>query len=196
MTKLSPVHSPGQKVSIALLHHPVYDKNRRVVATAITNLDLHDMARMARTFDLNRYFVVTPVEEQRLLAERIRGHWQDGWGGSYNPDRREAMELLQVMPDLDSVLAELENNNQGTPRIIATGAAQRVGSISCAALRTAISEEDGPFLLLFGTGWGLSDEVFEKAHMVLEPIMGAGEYNHLSVRAAAAIILDRLFGGR
>ena len=47
-------------------------------------------------------------------------------------------------------------------------------------------------LLLFGTGWGLTVEVLGQADMVLEPIRGVGDYNHLSVRAAAAVILDRL----
>lgn len=184
------------EVSIALLHYPVYDKNGRVVATAVTNLDLHDMARLARTFGLHRYFVVTPVEEQRLLAERIRGHWQDGWGGSYNPHRREAMELLRVMPDLDCVVAEMEHCHKRMPRIIATGAAQRGGSVSCTQLRRMMDEEEGPLLLLFGTGWGMTDELFERADLVLEPIRGRDGFNHLSVRAAAAIILDRLLGER
>ena len=61
----------GSNVSIALVHYPVYDKNRQVVATAVTNLDLHDIARAARTYGLFRYYVVTPVSEQRELAERI-----------------------------------------------------------------------------------------------------------------------------
>ena len=55
----------GANVSVALLHYPVYDKNRQVVATAVTNLDLHDIARAAKTFGLFRYYVVTPVPEQR-----------------------------------------------------------------------------------------------------------------------------------
>ena len=33
---------------VALVHHPVYDKNHKVVATALTNLDLHDIARSSR----------------------------------------------------------------------------------------------------------------------------------------------------
>jgi hypothetical protein len=186
----------GSRVSIALLHYPVYDRNSRVVATAVTNLDIHDMARLARTFGLFRYYVVTPVDEQRILAERIRAHWQDGWGGSYNPDRREALELLRVSPELDAVLADLEDNFQRPATIVVTGAKDRPGAISCDGLRRRIQDEEGPYLLLFGTGWGLTDELFERADFVLEPIKGAGEYNHLSVRAAAAIILDRLMGQR
>jgi hypothetical protein len=186
----------GSRVSIALLHYPVYDRNSRVVATAVTNLDLHDIARMARTFGLFRYYVVTPVEEQRILAERIRAHWQDGWGGSYNPDRRSALELLQVAPDMDTVLADIEDCYKRPARIVVTGAKERPGVISFDGLRRRVQDEEGPFLLLFGTGWGLTDELFERADFVLEPIKGAGEYNHLSVRSAAAIIMDRLLGQR
>jgi len=186
----------GPKVSIALLHYPVYDRNRREVATAVTNLDLHDLARMARTYGLFRYYVVTPVLEQRILAERIRGHWQDGAGGNYNPDRREALKLLQIVPGLDDVLADLENINNRKVQVIATGACPRKGALSCGELRRTMEEGNGPYLLLFGTGWGLTDELFERADLILEPIKGSGDYNHLPVRAAAAIILDRLLGER
>jgi hypothetical protein len=183
-------------VSIALLHYPVYDRNRRVVASAVTNLDLHDIARSARTFGLFRYYVVTPVAEQRILAERIRGHWQDGWGASYNPKRREALELLRVVPELDVALSDLEENWQRPAKIVVTGAQDRPGSISCTGMRRLFEDTGQPFLLLFGTGWGLTEELFARADFVLEPIKGAGEYNHLSVRSATAIILDRLLGER
>ena len=184
------------RVSIALLHYPVYDRNCRVVASAVTNLDLHDIARSARTFGLFRYYVVTPVAEQRILAERIRGHWQDGWGASYNPKRREALELLRVVPELDAALNDLEENWQRPAKIVVTGAQDRPGSISCTELRQLFEDTGQPFLLMFGTGWGLTEELFARADFVLEPIKGADEYNHLSVRSAAAIILDRLLGER
>jgi len=183
-------------VSIALLHYPVYDRNRRVVATAVTNLDLHDIARLARTYGLFRYFVVTPVAEQQMLAERVRSHWQDGWGGSYNPTRREAFELLRVMPGLEDVLEELRDIHGRPARIVATGAGDRENAVTGKALREMIRDDEGPFLILFGTGWGMTDEVFDRADLVLEPIKGPGDYNHLSVRAAAAIIIDRLLGER
>jgi len=50
--------------------------------------------------------------------------------------------------------------------------------------------------MMFGTAWGLADELFRKADHVLQPIEGDNEYNHLSVRCASAIILDRLSGQR
>jgi hypothetical protein len=193
---LTDVIQPGANLSIALLHYPVYDKNRRVVTTAVTNLDLHDIARAARTFGLFRYFVVTPVVEQQALAQRIRSHWQEGWGASYNPKRREALELLRVVPTLDAALADLEQSCGRPARIVVTGAKCRPDAVSFSDLRHLLRATDRPLVLLLGTGWGLTDELFARADFVLEPIRGAGEYNHLSVRAAAAIMLDRLLGER
>ena len=62
---------PKVEAYIALLHYPVFDRTGRVVATAITNLDIHDLARSARTFGLRAYYLVTPLERQRELATRI-----------------------------------------------------------------------------------------------------------------------------
>ena len=49
-----------------------------------------------------------------------------------------------------------------------------------------------PQVILFGTAWGLAPELLDSADQVLKPIEGTGRYNHLSVRSAVAIILDRL----
>ena len=63
-----------------------------------------------------------------------------------------------------------------------------------ARLRLARSER--PVLILFGTGWGLAGEIVAAADVRLEPIRATPDegYNHLSVRAACAITLDRLRG--
>lgn len=79
-----------QPVAVALVHHPVLDRRRDRVTTAVTNLDLHDIARTARTYGVCRYYVVTPVAEQQRLVARIVGHWREGFGAGYNPDRGEA----------------------------------------------------------------------------------------------------------
>jgi hypothetical protein len=183
-------------VSIALLHYPVYDRNGRVVATAITNLDIHDLARLARTFGLFRYYVVTPVMEQRELAERIRAHWREGWGGSYNPDRREALQLLRVTSDLEEVLDDLESSQEKPVTLVATGARERSGALSYEQMRDRMQSGEEHFLVLFGTGWGLADELFDRADCILEPVKALSGYNHLSVRGAAAIVMDRLLGRR
>ena len=186
----------GSNVSIALIHYPVYDKNRQVVASAITNLDLHDIARAARTYGLYRYYVVTPIAEQRDLAERIVGHWREGWGATYNPKRKAALELTRVVDSLESAAAELYQHFGRPAKLVATGAQARPGSTSAGGLAEMIMDASQPYLLLFGTGWGLADEVFGQADYLLDPIRVMGDYNHLSVRSAAAIILDRLLGQR
>ncbi|HBQ11088.1 MAG TPA: hypothetical protein DEF51_07890, partial [Myxococcales bacterium] len=67
-------------VYLALVHHPVVDRAGDVITTAVTNLDVHDIARSARTYDLAGYYVVTPIEAQHRLVDRILGHWRDGAG--------------------------------------------------------------------------------------------------------------------
>ena len=193
---MSEAPSPNANVSVALIHHPVYDKNRQVVSTAVTNLDIHDIARSARTFGLLRYYIVTPVSGQQELAGRIVRHWQEGWGATYNPKRKDALELIEIVSTLDDALADMQEQFGRPARLVTTGARLHPRSMTFSDLQQLVADREQPYLLLFGTGWGLVEEVFERADLVLEPIRGAGEYNHLSVRSAAAIIMDRLFGAR
>jgi hypothetical protein len=181
-------------VSIALLHHPVYDKNRQVVATAVTNLDIHDIARAARTYGIARYYLVTPVAEQQDLAGRIVRHWQDGWGATYNPKRQAALSLVQVADSLAAVQADMSVRYGVPPCTVVTGARGDARSVSCSVLARQIQNGTQPVLLVFGTGWGLTEELFAQADLVLEPLRGPDDYHHLSVRSAVAIYLDRLFG--
>ena len=92
--------SGAARTYVALLHHPVYDRTGAMVTTAVTNLDLHDIARSSRTYGLAGYFVVTPLTSQQELARRIMEHWRTGHGAVYNPRRREALALLEVATDL------------------------------------------------------------------------------------------------
>jgi len=183
-------------LAIALLHYPVYNKRREVVTTALTNLDLHDIARSSRTYGLERFYIVTPSAGQRALAERIAGHWQAGWGAGYNPDRKEALDIVQICPTLETAVADFQSSFDKPVQTVITGAAPRPDAIDFAALRRLLDNRDTPFLLLLGTGWGLTEECFTLADHILEPIAGTGSYNHLSVRSAAAIMLDRLRGTR
>jgi hypothetical protein len=176
------------------VHYPVYNKLREVVTTALTNLDLHDIARSSRTFRLDRFYIVTPSHHQQELAQRITGHWQEGWGAAYNPDRKEALDIVRVCDTLADARADFQSGFAAPVRTVITGAANRTGSISCRAFRQMLDNPETPFLLLLGTGWGLTEACFDAADHILEPIEGAGTYNHLSVRSAAAIMLDRLRG--
>ena len=178
----------------SLVHYPVLDRDGQVVTTAVTNLDIHDIARAARTFGLAGYFVVTPIEAQRTLVSRIVGHWTEGAGREHATKRTEALSLVSVLPSIADVAARIAERHGAAPFMVATGARPRgVVTPPDALLRAAGSR---PILLLFGTGWGLAPDVFVNVDAVLPPIAGGDEYNHLSVRSAVAIMLDRLFGPR
>lgn len=181
---------------LALLHHPVYDKNGAVVTTAVTNLDVHDISRLACTFDLPAFYVATPVPTLRRLVERIMRHWSAGPGATYNATRKEALARVRLVHDLDAVVADVERETGVFPRLVATSARGGRVVLRFDALRARLEEDPRPEVLVFGTGWGLTDEVLARADDLLEPILGTGTYNHLSVRSAAAIILDRLRGAR
>ena len=181
-------------LALALVHYPVYNKHHEVVTSALTNLDQHDIARSSKTFGLDYFFIVTPSREQQKLAERISGHWQQGWGADYNPDRRQALDIVRITPTIASAVAEFQSRFSKPVKIVVTGAARRSGSMTMTTFRELLLEVDQPYLLLLGTGWGLTEECFLTADLVLEPIAGSGIYNHLSVRSAAAIMLDRLRG--
>jgi hypothetical protein len=171
----------------------VYDKNRAVIASAVSNLDLHDISRAAKTYGVRAFYIVTPLEDQRELVERIVSHWTEGAGGDYNPDRRDALELIRVAASLEDVRDEIARSGGGVPATVVTDAKPHPRNIGYDAMREMMAGER-PHLLLFGTAWGMTPEYIDQADHVLAPIMGQSGYNHLSVRSAAAIILDRLFG--
>ena len=180
---------------VALVHHPVLDRAGRIVTTAITNLDIHDIARATRTFGLARYFVVTPIEAQRQLVSRIVGHWTSGAGRAHNDKRTDALESVRVVPSLAEARAAIAAEG-APPIVVATCARARAGTVGVAELCARPELAVRPLLLVFGTGWGLADSVFLESDAVLSGIRGPTDYNHLSVRSAVAIVLDRFFGNR
>jgi hypothetical protein len=185
-----------RRCAIALVHHPVLDGTGAIVTTAVTNLDVHDLSRSARTYGCTDCFVVHPIAAQRELVTRIRDHWMDGSGGRRIPDRREALSVLRIVESLDEVFDRLG----GRPHVeVWATAARDLGAIPVTfdAARAQLSADGDPVLILFGTGWGLAPSVVEGADGLLEPILAERSgYNHLSVRAACAIALDRLLGRR
>ncbi|ADG82890.1 RNA methyltransferase [Thermincola potens] len=185
--------SSAPKLYIGLLHYPVYNKNMNVITTSITNLDIHDIARTACTYDIARYYVIHPLDTQRRLIGDILNYWQEGYGASYNPDRKEAFQRVKLIDTLDSAMQEIEKVEGQVPKLITTDARIYPNTISYKEMRKLLDTGD-PYLLLFGTGWGIEKETMLKSDYILEPIYGAGPYNHLSVRSAVAIILDRLKG--
>jgi hypothetical protein len=185
----------GAGIYIALIHYPVYDRQERVVATALTTLDIHDLARLTKTYGVKGFYLVTPLPTQQALAKRLIAHWVTGWGAQYNPTRQEALALVRMADDLDGVVQEIEREQGHRPKTVATAAKGHPLARPFKEVAELLNEQgDTPYLILFGTGWGMTKELIEQCNYVLEPIEGNG-YNHLSVRTAAAIILDRLLRG-
>ncbi len=182
-----------RRIAAALVHHPVLDRQGSIVTAAITNIDLHDISRSALTFGLSDLFVIHPVQAQRTLAERIRWHWVEGSGGQRIPDRKPALEIIRVVPNLDTVFDAL-----GPGAELWSTSAQRLGGkpTELSTAREELKRSGPPVVLCFGTGWGLAPAVHERASRHLQPIASprSDGYNHLSVRAAAAILFDRLLG--
>ncbi|MDY0351495.1 MAG: RNA methyltransferase [Desulfobulbaceae bacterium] len=184
---------PPHRLDVALIHYPVNNRGGEVIGSAVTNLDLHDIARAGRTYGVDACWIVTPYDDQQRLAEEIVRHWTEGYGGTVNPDRREALSRVRICPDLEGVLAAMTAKWGIRPRVLATCAQPRPRTENYSAVRTRLAGGE-PLLLLFGTAWGLTADVVDGADGVLPPIMGRGGFNHLSVRSAVAIILDRLLG--
>jgi tRNA (guanine37-N1)-methyltransferase len=186
--------NPSAPIYLALLHHPVYDKNRQVVTTAVTNMDIHDIARSARTYAVRGFFVVTPVKPLQRLARKIIDHWETGYGSQYNATRKEALALARICDTLDDAIIAIERETGAKPALVATSAKRSAERASFSRMRDMVHKEARPFLILFGTGWGLTEAILSQSDYVLDAVEGRGDYNHLSVRSAAAIILDRLLG--
>ncbi|CAN5478819.1 RNA methyltransferase [soil metagenome] len=182
---------------IALVHFPITDKLGNAVCTSITNLDLHDISRAGTTYGVDGVWLVHPYEAQQRFIKRVLRHWTEGWGAGYNPSRRESLAKTELVDDLGEVVRRIEAAEGRAPILVGTHAAQVANSVSYGALRKTLEEKpEEPVCVVFGTGWGLHPEMMLQMDLMLEPIWGPTDWNHLSVRAAIGIILDRLRGLR
>lgn len=182
------------KIYLGLVHYPMYNKNREVIATAITNFDIHDIARTARTYDVEKYFLIHPLEQQKDIAREILSYWQVGFGKEYNPDRNDALSIIELADDIEQTIKKITDLEGVRPIVATTDAREYPNTVGYHELRDKVETGARPLLLLFGTGWGIEEKVMASFDYILEPIYGVGEYNHLCVRSAVAIILDRLVG--
>ena len=181
------------EVHICLLHYPVVNRSGEVVATAVTNLDIHDNARSARTFGIRSYHVITPLDAQIELVTRIVAHWQEGYGATRIPTRALAMNLIQISRSLDDAIEKIVDGRDVQPVLVSTCARDMGQEYTYRALRDRIhNNPDVPYIIMFGTGYGLSSEILDRSDVLLEPIGSPSDWNHLSVRSAVAITLDRL----
>jgi len=191
-----------RRVAIALVHHPVLDARGDVVTSAFTNLDIHDLARSARTYGAADYFVVHPITAQRELVLRIQKHWEEGSSGKRIPARKDALSLVRAVSSLEEACGAFsKGEGRAAIEVWTTGAKDAADSSRALAMRDAREriESDGkPVMIVFGTSWGLAESVHAAADARLAPVKPhrTTGFNHLSVRAACAIVLDRLLGER
>ncbi len=188
-----------RRVAIALVHYPVLDSAGGIVTSAFTNLDIHDLARSARTYGATDYFVVHPITAQRELVEKIKKHWEEGSSGRRIPARKDALSLVRAVPSMrDACEALGEGKGRDAIEVWTTGAKDAADgkSIALVEARARIESDGKPVMIVFGTSWGLAPEVHANADARLAPIrpLRSTAFNHLSVRAACAIVLDRLLG--
>ncbi|WP_232507966.1 RNA methyltransferase [Desulfobacula toluolica] len=182
-------------IYVALIHFPVMNKKDMPIGSALTTIDLHDIARASITFGVKGFYVVTPYEDQATLAKQVIEHWTKGVGGKLNPFRKKALELIRVSATFEDAVNAIKKERNEPVVTIATSAKKTVGSITTETLRLKL-ENKASHVLVFGTAWGLADELIDTCDFILDPIYGDADYNHLSVRSAASIYLDRIINGR
>lgn len=180
----------------ALMHTDIQLPHNQVGTTSVTSLDIHDIARSACTYGIKNYFIVTPLSDQQKLVETLRTFWLSDVGIDYNPERHEAVSRVQLVAQLDDVIAEIQKKEGVAPLVVATSARSVASSVELITFydHEKLFSQKRPILLLFGTGRGLAENVFERCDYLLVPIEGFSDYNHLSVRSAAAVVFDRWLG--
>ncbi len=196
----------GRNLSLALLHHPVIIKDKQaskkaeIGTSSITNLDIHDIARSARTYDTSAFYVISPLEDQANLVRTLTEYWTNGRGARANCDRQNALSIVQHAYNLDEVKEKILKEKGKAPIIIGTSASiptdkkkrPLVEQIMWKELKKILKNEE--ILLLFGTSHGISEDLLRQCDAILPPLRGLSKYNHLSVRAAVALCLERIIG--
>lgn len=180
-------------LSVILLHDEMVDKHNHPITSSLTLIDVHDIARSARTYGVNKVFISHPSPTLRKLARTLKSHWEEGFGATYNPNRKEALENIDIVCDPDEAIHKIDVRTGKLPQLIATSARPGSKRINFKGMQDLIfNNKQQPYMLMLGTGWGMSEALLGRADYFLEPVNGPGEYNHLSVRSACAIMLDRL----
>ncbi len=188
-------------IFVVLLHSPMVDRNGLEVITAVTNIDIHDIARSCKTYGVSKYFIVNPEDEQEKVVSSILEHWHAEVSKNYHPARAAALELVRYTRTFKEAYNEITSLCEGRkPFVVMPDAKPLDGAWSYKQLREWIPSGKEPLVIVYGTGWGIAPSFYPEVDKFLQPIQispqfnNGSRYNHLSVRAAAAIVLDRLFG--
>ena len=181
-------------IYLALMHYPVLGRHANIVSSAVTNLDVHDISRTCRTYNIKGYYVVSNLPAQREIVDNVLSYWLEEFGREYNPSRSEALTVVRKASYLEDVIEDIESVEGVRPHLVFTSAKRGPDRLSYGEMSGLLRTSEIPHLLLFGTSWGLPEEILKLCKFALEPIRANSDFNHLSVRAAVAVILDRLIG--
>lgn len=177
-------------IFVALIHYPVLNKKGELITTSITNLDVHDIARVSRTIGVKSYYLISPIKEQLALLKRMTEHWHQ-YEKLKSTDRANALSSVYGEKSLENLIGKLKEESKKELVVITTSAKNSNKSTKLKDFAKTLNINK-QYLLLFGTGWGLADSIIERSDVLLEPIEYETGFNHLSVRSAVSIILDRL----
>lgn len=181
---------------VVLMHGDVLvGPDGQLGTTSLMSIDIHDIARSSSTYGMKEFFISTPLKDQQAVAHHFLSFWQKGSGKEYNEQRHSALNKVRVCASLDEVIKEITKKEGISPLLLATSA-RRVGDTKEISYfdQERVWSEKKPVLIVLGTGSGLAPHVVDRCDYMLCPIQGFTDFNHLSVRSAAAIILDRWLG--
>lgn len=105
------------QVSVGLVHWPIKNRCGEIVATSVTNLDIHDIARACRSYGVKNYFVVNRLEGQKMFVERVLDYWKVGFGQKFNPMRKTALGMVRTASTVSDVV-----NSLGKTFVVSTAA--------------------------------------------------------------------------
>lgn len=196
----TPRERPGRNLSFCLVHYPVLLGTKKTGASSLTNLDIHDIARISRSYGMGFFYAVTPLRDQLRVLEEILRHWTQGPGGKGNADRANALGLVQPAASIEAAVAHMTAHYGTRPKLVASSAVWPARGKASHPEKPPMTPRDvwslcgqGPVMLCLGTAQGLAPEALEQCDGILRPVRFLG-YNHLSVRSAAAILADRILG--
>jgi len=172
-------------IAVALVHAPILNKQGESSATSVSSIDIHDFARTCGFYGVSPVYIVHPTEGMQQFVKDIQAHWLDSKRGEHNQGRRDVLSHVKVVSTLDEVLRDKDY------QLWYTSAQTPQGSV-CIEPHELLKKAGG-HLLVFGTGHGLDTDLLPNENGWLYSIEGMGKVRHLSVRAALAIYLDKLF---
>lgn len=186
----------GRNLSFCLCHHPVRLEKNRIGTSSLTNLDIHDIARISRSYGMGPFYVLTPLDDQLAIMANILSHWRERVDPVEHGDRQRALEHVCAVRDFAELNAAAVKYYGMEPEYMATSANWPAGKKTPMPLATGSVRKicaQRPVVILLGTARGLDLDSLDIKCRMLRPLRYLNE-NHLSVRSAAAILADRILG--